>query len=291
MNKGSFFVLNSQKKYLSLWVGMKKFLYIALVLVVCLSSCAPSNKEQAENMLLRASSLYTSDSLNSAKILLDSIHSVFPNEVEVRKNASSLMNKIEYKENTRNLVYFDSLFIVVKEKYDSAAANYTIGDTLYSSKKVYTHKKRSKNYYPRTNLIAEVQENGDINLISVYSGKKLEHDSVKVSFSDLYANTLTVPTSSSYNYSFTDLGVNWEYVTFTPKHQNNILGFIALYSDKLLTVSLYGNKTYNYFLEKDDKKILTETVQFSNLKKELYTLEKTIKTTKNKIQWLEEKLN
>lgn len=270
---------------------MKKFLYIALVLVVCLSACAPSNKEQAENMLLRATSLYTSDSLNSAKILLDSIHSVYPNEVDVRKNASELMNKIEYKENTRNIVYFDSLLVIVKEKYDSAAANFTVGDTTYSSKKVYVHKKRGKYYYPRTNLVAEVEENGDINLISVYSGKKLAHDSIKVSFSDLYANTLTVPTSSAYNYSFTDLGVNWEYVTFTPKNQNNILGFIALYSDKLLTVSLYGDKTYNYFLEKEDKNILTETVQFSNLKKELYTLEKTIKTTKNKIQWLEEKLN
>ena len=242
-------------------------------------------------MLLRASSLYEANNLNSAKILIDSIHSTYPNEVDVRKNASNLMNKIEYKENTRNLVYFDSLLLVIKEKYDSAAVNYTLGDTTYSSKKVYTHKKRAKNYYPRTNLIAEVEENGDINLISVYTGRKIAHDSVKVSYSDLYATTLKVPTSSSYNYSFTDLGVNWEYVTFTQKNQNNILGFIELYSDKLLTVTLYGNKTYNYFLEKEDKKILTETVQFANIKKELYTIEKKIKTTKNKIQWLEEKLN
>ena len=270
---------------------MRKFLYIALVLVACLSSCAPSSKEQAENMLLRATSLYTSDSLNSAKILLDSIHTAYSNQVEVRKGAANLMNKIEYKENTRNLVYFDSLLLVIKEKYDSAAVNYTLGDTTYSSKKVYTHKKRSKNYYPRTNLIAEVLENGEINLISVYTGKKIAHDSVKVSYSDVYATTLKVPTSSAYNYSFTDLGVNWEYVTFEAKNQNNILGFIALYGDKLLKVTLYGDKTYNYFLEKDDKKIFAETLHFSNLKKELYTLEKTIKTTKNKIQWLEEKLN
>lgn len=270
---------------------MRKFLYIALVLVACLSSCAPNSKEQAENMLLRATSLYTSDSLNSAKILLDSIHTAYSNQVEVRKGAANLMNKIEYKENTRNLVYFDSLLLVIKEKYDSAAVNYTLGDTTYSSKKVYTHKKRSKNYYPRTNLIAEVLENGEINLISVYTGKKIAHDSVKVSYSDVYATTLKVPTSSAYNYSFTDLGVNWEYVTFEAKNQNNILGFIALYGDKLVKVTLYGDKTYNYFLEKDDKKILAETLHFSNLKKELYTLEKTIKTTKNKIQWLEEKLN
>lgn len=270
---------------------MRKIYNIVIVLIVCLSSCAPNYKEQAENMLLRASSLYTSDSLNSAKILIDSIHSTYPNEVQVRKSASELMNKIEYRENTRNLQYFDSLYVVVKHTYDSVAKNFIIADTTYSSKKVYTHKKRAKNYYPRTNLVAEVEENGDLNLISVYSGKKIAHDSVKVSFSDLYANTLTVPTSSAYNYSFIDLGVNWEYVTFNQKNQNNILGFIALYQDKLLTVSLYGDKTYNYSLEKEDKKILTETVQFANIRKELYTLEKTIKTTKNKIQWLEEKLN
>lgn len=270
---------------------MRKIYNIVIVLIVCLSSCAPNHKEQAENMLLRASSLYTSDSLNSAKILIDSIHSTYPNEVQVRKSASELMNKIEYRENTRNLQYFDSLYVVVKHTHDSVAKNFIIADTTYSSKKVYTHKKRAKNYYPRTNLVAEVEENGDLNLISVYSGKKIAHDSVKVSFSDLYANTLTVPTSSAYNYSFIDLGVNWEYVTFNQKNQNNILGFIALYQDKLLTVSLYGDKTYNYFLEKEDKKILTETVQFANIRKELYTLEKTIKTTKNKIQWLEEKLN
>ena len=270
---------------------MRKIYNIVIVLIVCLSSCAPNHKEQAENMLLRASSLYTSDSLNSAKILIDSIHSTYPKEVQVRKSASELMNKIEFRENTRNLQYFDSLYVVVKHTYDSVAKNFTIADTTYSSKKVYTHKKRGKNYYPRTNLVAEVQENGDLNLISVYSGKKLAHDSVKVSFSDLYSSTLKVPTSSAYNYSFTDLGVNWEYVTFNQKNQNNVLGFIALYQDKLLTVNLYGEKNYNYFLEKEDKKILTETVQFANIKKELYTLEKTIKTTKNKIQWLEEKLN
>lgn len=270
---------------------MRKVFNIVLVLIVCLSSCAPNHKEQAENMLLRASSLYTSDSLNSAKILIDSIHSTYPKEVQVRKSASELMNKIEYRENTRNLEYFDSLYVVLKHTYDSVATNFVISDTTYSSKKVYVHKKRSKNYYPRTNLVAEVEENGNLNLISVYSGKKLAHDSVKVSFKDLYANTLKVPTSSAYNYSFTDLGVNWEYVTFNQKNQNDILGFIALYQDKLLTVSLYGNKTYNYFLEKEDKKILTETVQFANIKKELYTLEKTIRTTKNKIQWLQEKLN
>lgn len=270
---------------------MRKIYNIVIVLIVCLSSCAPNHKEQAENMLLRASSLYTSDSLNSAKILLDSIHSVFPNQVEVRKAASNLMNQIEYKENTRNLVYFDSILAITKEKFDSVAANFTLGDTTYSSKRVYIHKKRGKYYYPRTNLVAEVEENGDINLISVYTGKKLAHDSVKVSFSDLYASTLKVPTSSAYNYSFTDLGVNWEYVTFNQTKQNNVLGFIALYQDKLLTVSLYGEKNHKYFLEKEDKKILTETVQFANIRKELYTLEKTIKTTKNKIQWLEEKLN
>ncbi len=270
---------------------MRKIYNIVIVLIVCLSSCTPNTKEQAENMLLRASSLYTSDSLNSAKILIDSIHSTYPNEVQVRKNASELMNKIEYKENTRNLVYFDSLLIVLKEKFDSISTNFVIGDTTYSSKRVYIHKKRGKNYYPRTNLVAEVTENGDINLISVYSGRKLSHDSIKVSYSDVYANTLTVPTTSAYNYSFTDLGVNWEYVTFTPKNQNNILGFIELYNDKLLTVSLYGDKTHKYFLEKEDKKILVETLNFAKAKKDLYTLEKTIKTTKNKIKWLEEKLN
>ena len=270
---------------------MRKIYNIVIVLIVCLSSCAPNHKEQAENMLLRASSLYTSDSLNSAKILIDSIHSTYPNEVQVRKSASELMNKIEYRENTRNLQYFDSLYVGLKQSYDSVAKNFTIADTTYSSKKVYVHKKRGKYYYPRTNLVAEVEENGDINLISVYTGKKLAHDSVKISFSDLYASTLKVPTSSAYNYSFTDLGVNWEYVTFNQTKQNNVLGFIALYQDKLLTVSLYGEKNYKYFLEKEDKKILTETVQFANIRKELYTLEKTIKTTKNKIQWLEEKLN
>lgn len=269
---------------------MRKIYNIVIVLIVCLSSCAPNHKEQAENMLLRASSLYTSDSLNSAKILLDSLHTLYPNQVEVRKQASNLMHQIEYKENTRNLVYFDSVLAVTQEKFDSIAKDFTLGDTTYSSKRVYVHKKRSKNYYPRTNLLAEVEENGDMNLISVYCGKKLAHDSVKVSFSDIYATTLTVPTSSAYNYSFTDLGVNWEYVTFNQTKQNNVLGFIALYQDKLLTVSLYGEKNHKYFLEKEDKKILTETFYFAQAKKELYTLEKNIKTTNNKIKWLEEKL-
>jgi hypothetical protein len=125
----------------------------------------------------------------------------------------------------------------------------------------------------------------------VYSGKKIAHDSLKVSFSDLYASTRKVPTSSAYNYSFTDLGVNWEYVTFTEETLNDVYGFIFLYSDKLLTVSLYGDKKYSYFLENEDKDILVETFYFAQVKKELYLVEKKIKTTKNKIQWLEEKLN
>lgn len=266
---------------------MRKIFFILLVLVACLTSCVHNEKEQAKNMLARANTLYISNSFNSAKILIDSIHNTYPRLIEVRKEASKLMNMIELKEHKRNLAYYDSVFAVITPIYDSISANFIVTDTTYSSKKVLIHKKRGKNYFPKTNLLAEVLENGDINLISVYNGKSISHDSIKIYYQDFYSNTSKVP--SSKKYSFTDLGTTWEYVTFEQQYQNDILSFVDLYKDKLLIVNLYGDRSYDYFLAAEDKAILSETLFFAKVKKEIYTLNKNINNTKNKIKWLEEK--
>ena len=135
-------------------------------------------------------------------------------------------------------------------------------------------------------------ENGDVDLVSVYCGKALNHTQVEVKAGDLYVTTAVVGLDNACNYRFTDEGVCWEYLTFKHDTENGVLAFIASADPKeRIRVTLHGDRKYSFLLEPADRQALSETYVFAGRMKEFYTMKKQSRNAKEKVEFLLQKLD
>jgi hypothetical protein len=199
------------------------------------------------------------------------------------------MYNIEYQETARNLAYLDSIIPFAKMQYDSMMVNYVVLDTTYVTPKTYRH-----HYFNKqaaiTTLMCDITEHGDINLISINAGKAQNHVAIKVSSDDAFADTYEVPVGDAYNYQFTDLGVVWEQVTFNKKTQGEVLGFIELYKNHPIYVTLLGDKNYTYQLDKKNIDALAQSVQYAQQINQYLQLKKEQHKSIEKLAWIKQKL-
>ena len=263
-----------------------KIAYTLLILCGCIA-CTPTVSDNAKPLLDDAISHYANGMYNTAKMLIDSIHATYPKNVEVRRQARNLLFQIEKDETNRTLAYMDSILPIMQSDWEKTQAKFVITDTTYLPKPYYQHKTFAKQA-PGTTLYCEVAEQGDMQLISSYQGQTLDHVALKVTHGDVYAATDTLPIGSVYNNQFTDLGVRWEYLTFDTGRQADVAGFIAMYADKTLKVTLYGKRKYTYYLSKASAKAFKESVDFASQTKQLYQLKQEYKKLTDKKIWLEQ---
>ena len=115
-----------------------------------------------------------------------------------------------------------------------------------------------------------MSEKGVLFLESVLSGRKLNHNQIKVSTSDgSYAETLKV-TSDGLNYSFTTLHKRYEIVRFFGSDENGVAEFIYTFQDSPITLTYIGNGNVNITLSNSSKKAISQSFEMSSV---LYELE------------------
>lgn len=255
---------------------------VILFLCLMLTSCNGGQQEEngAETLYAEAEKCFTEGNYNRSKILIDSIHTEFRLKVDVRKRADSLMKLIKAAEDERTKAYFDSLRPYKEAEFESLVKNFRItSDTAYHNFTKYTHKNQCAGA-PRISLIAEVKDNGDLQIISVYSGRKLNHKQVKVTNKEnLFVETASIDLDSPYNNRFDDYGTQWEYVTYLDYNMGDLPSFIAENADNQLKVTLIADSietkkgkkadTYTYFLDPMDRTAVKEAVELSGVLKEL----------------------
>lgn len=268
---------------------MKTRVAFMLLLLWGLIACTPTVSNKAKNLLDKATSHYSKGEYNTAKAFIDSIHLQFPRNIEIRKKARVLMFNIEYQETARNLHYLDSIMPILQTQWDSMAVNYVLLDTNLVKNKTYQHKKLY-NKAPSTTLTCEITDQGNLNLISINAGNARNHVAVKVSANDVFADTQEVTVNNVYNNQFTDLGIQWEYVTFDKNTQGEVPGFIALYADKTIKVTLLGERNYFYFLPKEHAKAIAESVIFAQQTAMCKQMNTEYKKSTDKLSWIKQKL-
>ena len=270
---------------------MKTSVAWLLLILWVTTACTPTVSNKAQDLLDSAISHYSNAQYATAKLLIDSIQTQFPKQIDIRKKAHALMYYIEQQEVKRNIAYLDSVMPIMYTQWDSVATQFRMpaSDTLYISEYLYKHKTFQKQS-PATGLYCEINDEGDMYLISVYTGRVLDHTQVTVSCGDIYAQTQEVPLNHVSNYQFTDLGVRWEYITFGMQNQNDVLGFIATYANEPLTVTLHGKRTYRYTLPAKTAKAMAQSVQFAKQTAVLYQLKKSYQLSTDKLLWLEQKI-
>jgi len=269
---------------------MNKIFQITILCIcnIIIFSCDSHEKQekQAAERIKHVEQLISAKSYNAAKIEIDSIHFLFPRLIDKRRIASALEDTIVRLESTRTLTYCDSILPTKQHEADSIQRNFRFEkNERYQEFGNYIYKtQQTENNTNRIYLKAYVDENTDFYLISNYCGGKIEHFCVEVSVNDLFAHTDTIDTSNASNHSFTDAGTHWEAVTFKNETDKGVSAFIAQYASMRIKVTLYGKKSYVYYLADSDKKAITETYHLWVVKSDVAKLQKEIKKATLKIE-------
>ena len=260
--------------------NIKKIFYFILIFTLFISCNSRKKLEkQADIRLKHIEQLINKNSLNAAKIEIDSFHMLFPRLVSKRRVAAAFEDTILRRESSRSLAYCDSILPFKQHEADSIQRNFRFEkDKIYQETGNYIYKtQKTENNATRIYLKAYVDENADFYLISNYCGSKLDHVTVEAIANDLFAHTDTIDTSNPDYHSFTDEGQRWEVVTFKNDAGKAVAAFISQYSNQQIKVVLHGKKNYSYYLQDSDKKAITESYHLWIVKTDVAKLKKEIK--------------
>lgn len=263
-------------------------LLVFCVMTFFLSACGSKTKS-AKDYLSIAEKAYQENNFEKAKSNIDSIKIIHPKSFKEIKQGFDLLQDVRKAENNRNIVFIDSMMDVNIEKLNKLKTDFDfVRDKNYQEFGNYIPKLTPiSSTIENNNLRSGVSEKGVIFLESVLSGRKLNHNKIKVSTSDgSYAETLKV-TSDGLNYSFTTLNKRYEIVRFFGSDENGVAEFIYTFQDSPITLTYIGNGNMKITLPQSSKKAISQSYEMSSV---LYELEE-LRHEKGKIEALIRYLN
>ena len=266
---------------------MKNILLIMLM-AACLCSCN-SDEKNAAKLLSRAEHSFGNGNYNCAKLQIDSIKTVYPKAFAARKAGIRLMQQIDLKEQTKTLVYLDSMLQIKQQALDAIKKNYVfekdeeyqeIGNYFYPSQTV------EKNI-GRSFLRAQVNELGEMYLTSIYTGAgPLNHHSVKVSVGDSYAQT---PVSTD-RYETKDLGKVIEKSDYKAANDGGVTGFIMTHQGQKIRLQYEGKRSYKTYMSASDVKAVAEIAQLARILASMQEIRKEQQEANLKIRFVKRKM-
>ena len=261
----------------------------AVCLVMFLAGCNNDSKRAGE-LFQRAELSFASGNYNLAKLQIDSIRTLYPKAVDVRKAGVRLMQQVDLHEQRKTLAYLDSMMQVKQAALDSIKDRFVLEkDTAYQEIGNYFYPTQvvEKNI-GRSFLRAQVNELGEMLLTSIYcAGGSIHHTAVKVSTDgDLFAQTAPSPDS----YETTDLGEHIEKADYKLKQDGGVIEFIALNPDKSLRVDFMGDRTYTTQLTKADKQAAGAILKLAEVLDSIAQVKHDMEECRLKIGFLEERI-
>ena len=210
-----------------------------MCLCCTLFSCNDTEKK-AEEKLQAARHAFEQGSYNEAKILIDSIKTLYPKAFDVRRAGIGLMQEIELKEQERSLLYLDSMLQAKQQVFDAIKSKYVFeNDAEYQNIGHYLHPSQviEKNLH-RSFLRFQVDENGIMSMTSIYCGfRNIHHIAVKVIAPD---GSFAETPASKDSYETTDLGETIEKADYKMGEDGNVMGFLYLNKDKHIKIQYQG---------------------------------------------------
>ena len=269
---------------------MKKIIFPLLLMVCLFTACTNHGEKDAQQYLDAAQQEMERGHYNQAKILVDSLRTIYPKAFEARKKSIALMQQIELGEQQVSVAFIDSVlmakelvmatqrkrFVLQKDKKYQDIGNY-----FYATQVIDKNKKRSY-------LRAQTDELGNMRLTSIFVGKyPLHHSAVKATVADgSYAQT---PVSTD-RYSSKNLGITTEKCDYPLQQDGGLTAFIHLNKQKKINLYFQGKKTKKITLTTSDKKAISEIYQFSLLLSSIQALTKERAAAQRKIAFIQRKI-
>ena len=272
---------------------MKKyliFLFFGLLVLSC-----NNDKKLAQENLNRARILCENNQFGAAKHSLDSLKANFPKEVSTQKEGLQIMRLVQTKELERNIQYCDSMLVVKTTQADSMKTLFVFEkDPEYDEIGKYLDKQQVlERNLGRSYIRSGVNELGEMYLASVYyGGGRIKHNQLKVSTpNQTYAETAIIPEDGGLNFSFQDLGMTTEVVTYQNKKDEGVILFIYDNSKERLKADLLGGRSFNFIISEGDKKSLIKTHDFSVVLSDIQMLNKEKEKANARLEYLRNKLS
>lgn len=268
---------------------MKKIGLLALLGLALLASCGDGGEKEAQKRLQKAEAALQQENFSEAKLQIDSIKVLYPKAFEARKQGIKLMQQVDLKEQSKTLVYLDSMMQVKQAQFDSIKGNFVfekdtayqdIGHWLYPTQVV-------EKSLGRSFLRGQINELGEMSLTSIYcAGGSINHTSVKVSVGDTFAET---PMTND-SYTTTDLGRTIEKADYKVGNDGGVVGFIVANQDKNIQLTFIGDKTYRTAMQKNDRKAIVELTELARILSGMEEIRKQQKEANLKIQFVTRKI-
>ncbi len=267
---------------------MKKGL-LMMCLCCTLFSCNDIEKK-AEEKLQAARHAFEQGNYNEAKILIDSIKTLYPKAFDVRRAGIGLMQEIELKEQERSLLYLDSMLQAKQQVFDAIKSKYVFEkDAEYQNIGHYLHPSQviEKNLH-RSFLRFQVDENGIMSMTSIYCGfRNIHHIAVKVIAPD---GSFAETPASKDSYETTDLGEKIEKADYKMGEDGNVMGFLYLNKDKNIKVQYRGEHPYSIAMSPTDRQALADVYELAQLLSSISEIKKNMEEANLKIGFVKRKM-
>ena len=265
---------------------MKKF-FFAIFCAILTSGCTRNSAPNARDYLSAADEAINTNRFAQAKLLLDSVHLLFPKQVEERRIAKYYSDSIVYLEAKRSYRYSDSLLAVLSEQKKELVKSFLHErDTNYEDIAHYIFPQMlTIRNTARCFLQAQVNDNGEMVVKSFYTGKKITQEYITISAveSDEQA------TARGDSYEFDD--GNWHSILTIDNTQSaEVLNFISANTENRIKITL-NEKDYSYFLQDNEKKMLQATYRLGILLNDIKLLERQINLAETQISVWESRHN
>ena len=265
-----------------------KWLLVLPIMVAVLTACQPSEEQRASALVTEAQSLVENGQWRQARIVLDSLHKTYPQQVVQRRAAKALGDSITYMEAQRSVAYSDSLLQLLLPQADELLRQfrYEKDDRYedhgrYVSRLLATSSNTSRNF-----LQAYVRDDRMTIVKSYYYGARpVGQQSLFLS-----ANGEEV-TFRGNNHSFNAEGWH-EIMTLEDTYALQLLNFVSTHADSRVRVKGEGDapdKAWVYYLTDKEKKALVQTYQLGFLMKDIRQLEEMLRVANAQVLHYESK--
>lgn len=160
---------------------MMKNIWAVMLVVAALCSCGDTPEEKAAMLLDEARHAVAGGEFERARGLVDSLRATYPKAMDVRRSAIAFSDTIEMEEAKVMLADADSMLVFKLLELAELKSGFVLEKNAeYQTVGYYVCPEQVGGKMHRTSLRAEVNEEGQMVLISIVHGTKIAHERIRV---------------------------------------------------------------------------------------------------------------
>lgn len=257
---------------------MKRIFFISIIGLALFSGACSKKNNPAAEQYQKAEELYRQGDYARAKVAIDSIAKIDPRAFDEIRAGMQLMRRVDLSINERNLAYVDSLLPIRQAFQKDLLSKFKLQkDEKYQEEGNYVFKKdRNAGSVNRSCLRIQVTEDGQMQLMSVYSGTtKLNHESVKVELPDgTFALTSVIPYDGANNYRFVNAGNTTEVVTYKGKQMRSVADLVYNSNGAKIKVSYEGKRPFSFIMDNNTREAISASYELALVMSEIKQLQR-----------------